>query len=609
LGSDCGFFTSARVPGVLRIVTDTQKQLLDAVAAHRRGDLDSAEAAYRAILRRQQKHYDATQLLGALLHQRGRNKEAETVLRRAIVLNPKISIAHNNLGNAVRALGRSEEALGHFGRAIVLDPGYADAFNNRGNALNDLGYSADALADYDCALLKNPEHANALQKSARILAELGRVDEALSRNARAIAVGRPSAEIFLRSGNVFLHLNRPNEALEDYEKALALDPTYKLAVIAKSAALEALDRPQDALENFDLALSAMPGDASLLYNKASVLKSLGRIDAACEFYRKALAIAPDDPDAKANFGMTLLLKGDFAAGWRAYEYRWSQRGLVGKRPRLSIPQWNGEGLAGRSIIVYAEQGLGDIVQFSRYLPILKGQGAEVSFLAATGMHTLLRAAYPGVRLLEDVTQVENQRFDFQCPLLSLPLHFETRLGTIPAIVPYVRADPERINRWRKRIGTHGFKVGICWQGNPSVSVDVKRSLPLKAFSALASVPGVRLIGLQKKDGLDQIEQADFGVETLGSDFDASENKFLDTMAVMECVDLVISPDTSIAHVAGALARPTWVALKHVPDWRWMLGRDDTPWYPTMRLFRQNSIDDWDGVFAHMRVELMNLARA
>lgn len=604
MGRDCGFFTSQQVPGVLRIVSTPQQHFLAAVAAHRRGELDKAETGYRAVLRAQPKHFDATQLLGALLHARGRNKEAGALLRRAIAINPNLAAVHNNLGNVVQALGQPEESLAHFDRAVALDGDYADAFNNRANVLSDLGRRKEALADYDRALERNPDHPNALQRSAAILADIGRFEDAQARNARAIALGQPSAELFRRSGNVLLRLGRPREALENFDRALERDPAHKRALVGRSAALEQLDRPQEALETLDRGLAAWPDAADLLYNKATVLKLLKRLDEACAVYAEALAVAPDDPDANTNFAMTLLLKGDFAAGWRAYEHRWGQAGRSDDRPRLAAAPWNGEDLAGRAILVYAEQGLGDLVQFCRYLPLLQARGAGVALIAKANMHALLRAAFPAVTLYGDAVQAEAERFDFQCALTSLPLHFGTSLETIPSAVPYLKADPEKVAYWRERIGAGGFRIGICWQGNPSAAVDVRRSMPLAEFAPLASVPGVRLISLQKKDGLDQLERAQMRVETLGEAFDAGADSFVDTMAAMECVDLVISPDTSIAHVAGALARPAWVALRHVPDWRWLLDREDSPWYPTMRLFRQETRGDWAGVFGRMRRELV-----
>jgi tetratricopeptide (TPR) repeat protein len=585
--------------GFTPMASTPQKQLIDALAAHRAGNLDRAEALYRAILRGQPKHFDATQLLGAVLHARGRNKEALALLKRAVTLNPNLAAVHNNLGNVVRALGEPVAALAHFDRALALDANYADAYNNRGNVLFDLGRLDEALADYERALALKPDHPNALQKSARVLAERGRGDEALARDRRAIQVAPPSADLFLRSGNVLLHLGRSDEALARYDQALTLDPRHKLAWIARGAALEALDRPDEALANFDRALAVLPRDADLLYNKATLLALTRRLDEACALHREALAVALDNAEAQTNYAIALLTKGDFAAGWPAYEHRWEQKGF-GRRPAL--PEWRGEALEGRRVLVYTEQGLGDLVQFSRYLPLLQARGAMVTLLATRRMHALLRAAFPDVTLLGDVAEIDTARCDLQCALGSLPYCFGTRVETIPAEVPYLKAGPERVAHWREKIGTHGLRVGICWQGNPSFSVDVKRSMPLACFAPLVSVPGVRLISLQHKDGLDQLAHVS-GVEAW-DDFDTGPDAFADTMAAMECVDLVIAPDTSVAHVAGALARPVWVALRYAADWRWLLDRDDSPWYPTMRLFRQDTPGDWACVFARMRDELV-----
>jgi tetratricopeptide (TPR) repeat protein len=574
------------------------KKLADALDAHRRGDLAAAERLYRAILRSEPRHFDATQLLGAVLFSRGRYADAVPVLRRAIAFNPNVAAVHNNLGGAVRALGETQAALPHFDRALALDADYADARNNRGNVHFDLCRMDEALADYERALALRPDFPNALQKSARILAAKGRGEEARARDERALSIGPVSAELFLRSGNVLYDLGRPAEALSRYDQALALDTRRKPIWISRGAALEALDRPADALANFEQALEALPGDADLICNKAMMLALLRRTEEACALYREAAALGPENPDVQTSYAMGLLAMGDFEAGLPAYEYRWGQRGRFGRRPEFALPVWRGEALTAKRVLVYTEQGLGDLVQFARYLPLLQAQGAEVSLLALQRMHALLHAAFPTVTLFGDPGAVDVTRFDLQCALASLPFGFGTRLETIPADVPYLKADPARVARWRERIGGHGLRVGICWQGNPSIEVDAKRSMPLACFAPLARVPGVRLISLQHKDGLGQLDGVDW-VERW-DDFDTGADAFADAMAMMECVDLVIAPDTSVIHVAGALARPVWVPLRYVPDWRWMLDRDDTPWYPTMRLFRQEVPGEWIGVFERMR---------
>lgn len=593
-----------KFPASSRIVSAPQQQLLDAVAAHRRGDLAAAEAAYRAILRAQPRHFDATHLLGAALLGMGRNKEAEVFLRLAVALNPKVAAAHNNLGNAVKLLHGVKESLPHYDRAIELDPNFADALNNRGNVQLELGHSAEALANYERALALNPNFTNALQKSAKVFIEFGRYEEALVRNDRALALEANSVEAWVRSGNVLTHLKRHADALKSYDRALALEPGSTDALINRSAALEALGRPEEAFGGLDRVLAAMPNDAGALNNKATILKSLGRLEEACEHFHKALSIKPDDADARTNYAMALLLAGDFDAGWREYEARWTKKSNVHKRPALTSPVWTGEPLEGRRIIVFAEQGLGDIVQFSRYLPLLKAGGAEVTFLVTDRMLAVLRAVYPDIAITADVKATVASAFDFQCPMMSLPLHFGTRLESIPAAIPYLCADSERVARWRERIGQAGFKIGICWQGNPDASVDAGRSVSLECFAPLASIAGVRLISLQKNAGVEQIAGNSFPVEILGDDFDATRDAFVDTLAVMENLDLVVSPDTSIAHVAGSLGRPSWVVLKRVPDWRWLMDREDCPWYPSMHLFRQETPGQWDSVFSRLRDALI-----
>jgi tetratricopeptide (TPR) repeat protein len=574
--------------------------LLDAVAAHRRGDLDAAERGYRAILKSAPDNFDATQLLGAVLSARGRPAEAETWLKRAIALNGKVAAAHNNLGNAVMALGRREDAVACYGRAIALDGRYTDALVNRGNLLDDLGRAAEALADYDRALALDPNNAVALQRSARLLAEVGRRKDALARNERALALAAGSAEAWMRSGNVLVLLNRPQDALDSYDRALALDPRNTLCVVNRSAALDGLGRSREALESLDRALALGSKDLGILNNKATILKSLGRLDEALPLWRQALESTPGDAATQTNYAMACLLVGDYATGLPAFEHRWAKKENAGKRPGLPFAEWTGEALHGKRILVYAEQGLGDVVQFSRYLPMLRAQGAQVTFLVARKMRALLAASLPGIDLLDDVARARTLAADYRVALMSLPLHFGTRPDTIPAAVPYLKADPARVAHWRERIGGEGFKVGIAWQGNPHVAVDTGRSVPLAAFAPLAEVPGVRLISLQKNEGAEQRANAPMAVEDLGPDFDAGRDAFLDTAAAMESLDLVITSDTAIAHVAGALGRPVWVAIRHVPDWRWMLGRADSPWYPTMRLFRQGTAGDWAEVFVRIR---------
>ncbi len=339
---------------------------------------------------------------------------------------------------------------------------------------------------------------------------------------------------------------------------------------------------------------------------AYALQDLKRPEEALASYDKALAIRPDYADALFNRGLSALLMGDFSAGWRGYEYRWDRKNAEARKLLAPYPNWKGEDIREKRIIVYEEQGLGDIIQFSRFLTQLVALNAEVTFLLRSTMHRLLSVSAPSVRLVAAPPKGED--FDFQCALMSLPGAFGTSCENLPSSVPYLFAEEGVVARWRERLGDHGLKIGICWQGNPDVKADIGRSFPLRCFQPLAAISGVRLISLQKAHGLDQLENLPSGmeVETLGEEFDGGPDAFIDTAAVMSCLDLIITCDTSVAHLAGALGRPVWVALKHVPDWRWMLDRSDSPWYSTMKLYRQTIRDDWDSVFDQLAADVANL---
>jgi hypothetical protein len=323
---------------------------------------------------------------------------------------------------------------------------------------------------------------------------------------------------------------------------------------------------------------------------------LRRLEEALASYNKALAIKPDYPDCVFNRATLALLMGDFAAGWTDYEKRWDCHKPLSRKLKVSLPTWKSETISHKRIIVYEEQGFGDIIQFCRYLKDIVALQAHVTFFVRPSVVKLMKTVDKTIRVLSDYP--ENENFDYQCPLLSLPIAFATRLETIPAAVPYLSAEPQRVRKWRDRLGEEGFKVGIAWRGS-QLGTSLGKSLALADFLGLSQLPNVRLISLQIHDGVDELGDLPEGmkVETLGDDFDAGEDAFLDAAAVMETLDLVVSADTSIAHLAGALGKRIWVALKWVPDWRWLMNRSDSPWYPTMRLFRQRSSGDWRGVFS------------
>ena len=501
------------------------------------------------------------------MHQRGRLHDAEDRYRTLLRAYPEHPDCNHFLGVLRFQQGRNDEALKHISAALKLQPSNTAALANYALVLVTMGRLEQALASYDKALAIKPDYVDALVNRGNILVELKRFDEALASYDKALAIKPDYVDLLKNRAIVLVKLNRLDEALASYDKALAIKPDYVEA----------------------------------LANRGSVLTMLKRHDEALASYDRALKIRPGHPDALIDRGWLALLQGRYAEGWRDYE----SRREVKKLPAL-WPKWKGEDLREKRIIVYEEQGLGDVIQCCRFLTLLAARGAQVTFIVRTSLHRLLRPFERAVRIVDKPSTAEI--FDFQSALMSLPGGLDTTLENIPADIPYLYPEEPLVARWRERLGSQGFKVGICWQGKPDYKDEPGRSIPLRSFQPLARVPGVRLISLQKHHGLDQLENLppDMRVEALGQDFDNGPDAFVDTAAMMSCLDLIITSDTSIAHLAGALGRPVWVTLKHVPHWLWMLDRTDSPWYPTMTLYRQEVRDDWTTVFRAITDDLAKL---
>ena len=493
-------------------------------------------------------------------------------LRRLLALDPCAAEARSDLGMLAGKAGDAPRAAALLRQTVAVRPDWADAHNNAGIALRAVGQPDAARASLRRALLLAPDHAEAP----------------------------------CHIGNAELAAGRPAPAAAAFRRAIAARPGFAAAYNNLGHTLLELSDVAAAVTTLERARCLQSGDAGVAANLAAAMHGLGRLDAAADAYRAAVDADPANAAARTNLGITLLLRGDLEAGWREYEHRWNLPEF--RRPPLTQPLWRGEDPAGRTILVHAEQGLGDVLQFARYLPLLAERGARVIFAAPRILHALL-ATLPGpVRLADPDAALPEA--DLQCPLLSLPLAFGTRLDTIPAQVPYLAAEPGRAAAWRGRLPDARLRIGIAWQGKPTAKVDRGRSPPLSCFVPLARVPGVALVNLQKNHGLDQLSALppDVTVHTLGEDFDSGPDAFLDTAAVMESLGLIVTSDTSIAHLAGALGRPTWLALKAVPDWRWLMERSDSPWYPGMRLFRQETPGGWTPVFARMAAGLRMAGR-
>jgi tetratricopeptide (TPR) repeat protein len=493
-------------------------------------------------------------------------------------------------------------------KAVASQPqSQVAALFKQGLELHQQGQLAQARQIYELVLAKQPTHFDALHLSGVIAAQSKNPALALELIGKAIEINPKNAAAYSNRGNALKELKRLDEALASYDRAIAIKPDYADAYSNRGIALQELKRLDEALASYDRAIAIKPDYAEAYYNRGNALKELKRLDEALASYDRAIAIKPDYAEAYWNKSLALLLTGLFSQGWELYEWRWKRDTFESPKRNFSQPLWLGaEDLAGKTILLHAEQGLGDTIQFCRYAKLVKALGARV----------ILEVPKPLLCLLSGLEGVDESIvkgkglpvFDYHSPLMSLPLAFKAALESIPNKIPYIQSNISNQNKWQERIGGAGFKVAICWQGSTKGKVDVGRSFPASLFEGLAQIDGVRLISLQKNEGVEQLKSLPVGmsVETLPDDFDSGENAFLDSAAVMRCVDLVITSDTALTHLAGALGVKTWLPLKYVPDWRWMLDRSDSPWYPNHRLFRQKTSDDWISVFKEMETELKYL---
>jgi Flp pilus assembly protein TadD len=508
--------------------------------------------------------------------------------------------AHFQSGVRLHSAGRLQEAEQVYRQIIASAPGHADSYHMLGVIASQCGKPEAAVACIDRAITLKPSSALFHVNRASALLALGRLEAAESGCRTALGFKRNCAEAYQVLGHVLSDLGRPEDAIAAYNEALRHKPDLPDLYNDLGLALRQANRLEEAAEAVRMGIRRVPDDVQALGNLAGLLKELARPADAEASYRRALLLRPDDATLHVNLGIVLLLSGRLTEGWEEYEWRF--RAGAAKLPPCDRPQWNGEPLAGRTLLVRAEQGLGDTIQFCRYVPLLPADGSLI-FEVQPGLRRLM-SCLPGSTQLVTVGETL-PRFDLYCPLLSPP-HL---LGNKGAQVPYLTAEPDRVTQWRDRLGTNGYRIGVAWQGNPESAAERGRSVPLHHFMPLAQVPGVRLISLQKQHGLEQLHAMPAGlrIETLGENFDHGPDAFIDTAAVMQSLDLVITSDTSVAHLAGALGCPVWVALKHVPDWRWQLKGDRIAWYPTMRLFRQTQRGDWEGVFARIAEQLTSMA--
>jgi len=591
-------------PDAARAQADFQQGL----ALHQQGRLAQARQAYQRALDMQPEHHDALHLLGVIAYQSGDFSRAVELIGRAIELNPANAAAHSNLGLALQGLKRLEEALCCYDRAMTLKPDYAEAYSNRGNVLKDLKRLDEALDSYDRALELKPDYAEAHNNRGFALQDLGRLVEALDSYDRAVELKPDYAEAFSNRGNALKGLSRLEEALDSYGRAIALNPDDPEGHYSRGLALQEAGRLNEALESYDRALCLNPEYVDAYCNRGLALKGLKRLDEAMDSYQRALELKPDFADGHLNLSLCRLLKGDFALGWEGFEWRWRSKQVarqLGTKRDFTQPLWLGaESLRGKTILLHSDQGLGDALQFCRYARLAGDLGARVILEVPGPLVALLRNLAGVAQLVEKGAVLP--AFDYHCPLLSLPLAFRTDVKTIPSPGGYISSDPGKVAAWRAKLGERDRpRVGLAWSGSAQHQNDRNRSIALDDI--------VERLPRQFQYVSLQTEVREEDAETLAARADIAHfggqlHDFTDTAALCELMDVIVSVDTSVAHLAGALGRPVWILLPFIPDWRWLLDREDSVWYSSARLFRQDHAGDWAGVIEKVRTELLRRPR-
>jgi tetratricopeptide (TPR) repeat protein len=616
-------------------MTDSPRALLrQALRCHQAGQLAEAERLYHVVLTQDPRHPDALHLLGMIEHQRGRPDTALALIERAIAACPGMAEFHNNLGTVQMALRRFEEAAAAFRQAVVLDPGLASASYNLGLALQQLNRDDEAIACYERALrlepdaagfnnlgvaLKSrgdlpaaircfeqalaldPRHPDAHLNLGYGLRDLGRLDGAMDCFERRATLPDPPTSLLIQLGMLLQKHRRGRDAAAVYERVLQKERAPVVLNNLGTILMEQ-DRVDEAESLLREAVARQPDYAHAHSNLGNALGARRRTAEAIACYERAIQLDPEYADAHFNLAMSLLAQGDFRRGWQEYEWRWRAENFPSRLPDFPQPRWNGEDAPGKVVLLHAEQGLGDTLHFIRYLPRVAARGARVVLVCPKELHSLVRGLPGLVQLLPPTRQFPE--FDYHAPLLSLPRIFGTTLENIPADVPYLPAPPlERLPLEPAAAGC--LRVGVVWAGGTRYPKDHLRSLKLAQLLPLLRTPGVQFYSLQVGDKARELASLPSDVRVI--DVGGRARDFADTAAAVAQLDLLISTCTSVVHLAGALACPTWVLLSYLPCWRWLFDREDSPWYPTVRLFRQQKPGDWDELLARVRVELVRQA--
>ena len=577
---------------------DVARRIQEGLKLQQKGKLLEAAEIYRAVLTAEPENVDALNLLSAVFQVLGNQELAINLAREAIRIDPDFFAPHVNLGNALQASGAHEAAAEAFGRALELRPLEAAAAVNLSSALCALHRYIEAEEAARRALDIAPEIAEAHNNLGNALAGRGRNEDALEAYNRAIRLRKGFVQARVNRARVRLALGERDEARVELDAILAETPDNALANALSGDLLMTEDDWEGAIAAYLKSLERDPANLDARANLGAGLHALGALDEAEHVFRDALRLSPEAPDLHWNLALLLLQKGVYREGWREYEWRWRLPAFTEPARDFGKPVWNGADPFGKTLLVHAEQGLGDSIQFARYVPLLVQRGANV----------IVECRAPLVRVFETLEGVASVHardtdlppFDMHVPMMSLPRLFGTTLGRVPDKVPYLGV-PDGAVADSRIAESRGLKIGFAWAGSPTQRNDANRSCRPEEFETLFDLEGVSFFSLQKGPG-----EADFERMAPRANVHALGPEFPEMAAAMRELDLVITVDTAVGHLAGALGRPAWVIMAWPPSYLWPVGRDDSPWYPSMRLFRQKDRRDWPGVFARIRDALIAL---
>jgi tetratricopeptide (TPR) repeat protein len=548
--------------------------------------------------------------LATVMQSMGNKNSAADYYKKAIDINPKMFQAHYNLGNINAERGKIEESINAYKKAIEINPKFSPAYNNLGNVLKAGRRVAEALYMYQHAILVDPNYIPAYNNVGLILQDQGKSDEAIQIFEKALAMNPNFLEVSINLANAYKSKRRYSDAIELYKKVVKNNPKYAYAYNNLGLTYQEMGKNELALYYYKQALKIAPEFADVLSNMGSLHQKMGKLTEALKYYEQAIEKRPNYSQALFNVSTIHFLKGEYEKAWKYHEARLGFPDAVEREQRYlsvrKVPKWKGESLSGKTIFVYSEQGFGDSIQFSRYLPLLKSEkgASKVLFRPQSTLEELFRGSDLDTEVLDPYLEKDKFVYDFYIPLLSLPYHFKTTTQNVPKTKRYLKAKSEKVEEYKgKYFRNEKFKIGIAWQGFWHHSGDLQRSISLKMFLPVF-LGSTQIYSLQKGPGEDQLLGLpdSYGAVELGKTF----KDFFDTAAAIENLDLVIAVDTAVAHLAAALGKKTWILLPPIPDWRWRLEGSKSVWYDSVRLFRKKEEGSWKDLFEEVASALKEI---